>query len=137
MFSNQSEKTKSAILQSIEIAHAAPQIIVHRISRMALAGPMPSMRDRKEFQLMGAEKLAAMVESWNAMALATGLVIQTTAIQYMVSMMVSTPFTLIALRPTASELRAASPCILSEGIAPIHRRVMANARRLGRVGKHF
>jgi hypothetical protein len=131
MLRKQSQVSQSAMLQSIEIAYTAPQIITYRVSRMMLAGVAPSMRDRKEFQLMGAEKLAAMAESWNAMAFATILAVQAPTMKLFVSMVA--PWMIEAAgRPSRTkQLIAARPCILSVGIAPFHRQVMANAKRLG------
>jgi hypothetical protein len=130
MTNNKSIMAKSAALQSLEIAFVAPQVIAHRIIRMANAGPTPSTRDRREFQLMGMEKLAAMIESWNAMTFATGLIIQALAIQQMTSM--TQPCLLMALgsSPATIPLSMVGPNILSSGIAPFHRRVIANAKRL-------
>jgi len=39
-----------------EMAIASAQIIGHRTGRFALAGPVPSARDQREFALMGHEK---------------------------------------------------------------------------------
>ena len=131
MFTSQSEIAKSAMLKSIEIAYAVPQIIAHRVSRMALAGPVPSTRDRKEFQLMGTEKLAAVLESWSAMALATGFILHAVAIKNMASLTAPWSFTEPDLQPTTDQLSIAAISIFSKGVTPIHRRVMANAKRFG------
>ena len=48
---------------------AAPQVVAHRLGRMAVAGPRPSAQDQREFHRMGAEKLAAFGEAWQAMTL--------------------------------------------------------------------
>jgi hypothetical protein len=55
------------VKKSAELAWAAPQVVAHRVARMATAGPGFSARDRKEFQRMGAEKTAAFFESWFAL----------------------------------------------------------------------
>lgn len=47
---------------------AVPQVVAHRLTRMALAGPSLSNRDRKEFQRMVNEKHAAFAQAWSAMA---------------------------------------------------------------------
>jgi len=61
---------QSALLaKSTELAFAAPYVVAHRLTRMALAGASPSARDRKEFTKMGSEKLLAFNQSWNAMFL--------------------------------------------------------------------
>src|SRR3954467_312000 len=65
---NSRQHTSSALAKrSAELAFAVPQVIAHRAMRAAMAGASPSARDRKEFHLMGAEKLAALNESWRAM----------------------------------------------------------------------
>ena len=55
--------------QASELMVAAPQVVAHRLGRMALAGPKPSAKDQREFHRMGAEKLAAFGEAWQAMTL--------------------------------------------------------------------
>ena len=53
--------------KAAELGVAAPLVIAHRLTRMALAGNTPSIRDQREFTLMSSEKTAAFYESWNAM----------------------------------------------------------------------
>ena len=67
MPSRRKRKTKSVVAKAAELAFAVPQVVAHRVTRMSIAGPSLSERDRKEFQRMGAEKMAAFSESWNAM----------------------------------------------------------------------
>ena len=62
MPSRRKHKTKPLIAKAAELAFAAPQVVAHRVTRMAIAGPSLSERDRKEFQRMGAEKTAAFSE---------------------------------------------------------------------------
>jgi hypothetical protein len=38
---------------------ASAQVIGHRTGRMALAGPAPNARDRREIALMGQQKIEA------------------------------------------------------------------------------
>jgi hypothetical protein len=49
--------------QAAELLVAAPQVVAHRLGRMALSGPRPSVNDRREFHRMGAEKVAAFGEA--------------------------------------------------------------------------
>ena len=51
-----------------EMMLASAQVIEHRTGRMPVAGAKPSARDRREFALMGQEKIEAGVESASAMA---------------------------------------------------------------------
>ena len=60
-------RSKSVAAQSIELALAVPEVLAHRLTRLASAGPVPSLRDRREFSRMGGEKIACFYESWNAM----------------------------------------------------------------------
>ena len=61
-------KNKSLTKKSAELAVAVPQVVAHRLTRMAIAGSVLSERDRKEFDLMVAEKQAAFTQAWQAMA---------------------------------------------------------------------
>src|SRR5215471_4094285 len=106
--------------QAFELSMAAPQVIVHRITRLAFAGLSPSARDRREFHRMGAEKVAAFYESWNAMYLAL--------LRANLNLALS-PFQLW-WSPMRSQRTGLA--ILGHGLAPIRRRAAANARRLRR-----
>jgi hypothetical protein len=96
-----------------EIGFAAPQVIAHRVQRMALAGPRPGARDQREFTRMGQEKAEAFAESMMAMGLR-----MLQGQQAMGASMLATD-----LRPWLATM--------AEGMKPVHRRVTANARRLG------
>jgi len=61
-------QSTSVIVEATELARAVPQVEAHRVTRKALAGTSPTARDQREFRQMGAEKMAAFTESWNAMA---------------------------------------------------------------------
>jgi len=106
-----------------ELAFAAPQVIAHRLTRMALAGPALSARDRKEFAGMVLEKQAAAAHAWIGM-FAEGVRFQQ---QFALSMLsFATP------RQHAARARSAASRIASTGLAPIHRKAVANAKRLSR-----
>lgn len=122
--------------QSAELMIAAPQVVAHRVTRMVQAGPRPGERDRREFQLMGAEKLAAFGEAWQAMAL------QMWKAQWQLAASMwqggwAGAWTAPMARPwTPAAWSAFWPSaaldVLNQGIAPVRRRASANARRLGR-----
>jgi hypothetical protein len=99
---------------------------------MAMAGGSPSARDRKEFHRMGAEKVTALAESWNAMAMQAFWANQRLALSCMQSLW----FPWLGPRPTARaasrQLSNAALGILGKGMAPFHGRATANAKRLGR-----
>lgn len=46
-----------------ELSLASPQVIAHRVTRMALAGASPSKRDRTEFTGMVVEKQLAFAQA--------------------------------------------------------------------------
>jgi hypothetical protein len=99
---------------------------------MALAGPELSSRDRTEFHRMSAEKTAAFAESWKAMAMEALRVQQSIAMLWWratwMPWIQGNP-----ARQTAEHLRRAQRSILGKGFAPVHRRAVANARRLSRI----
>jgi hypothetical protein len=125
-------RTKSLAIQAAELAVAAPQVVAHRVARMAIAGASPSARDRKEFHRMGAEKLAAFHESWNAMALQALRANQRLALSFMRSLWYPWGGTRPSVSATSKQLNHAVLGLLGTGMAPVHRRAVANAKRLGR-----
>ena len=121
MATRRRRRTKSLAAQSIALGIAAPQVIAHRMSGM----------DRAEFQRMGTEKVAAFGEAWAAMATQAFLENQKLALGLMQS------FWFPWMRPTtksvATQMNRATQAILGAGMAPVHRRAVANAKRLGRI----
>jgi hypothetical protein len=104
--------------QAAELSFAVPQVMVHRLARMALAGPVLSARDRKEFHGMGQEKVHAFWQSWFAMGWAMVEAMQQAS---------------IAMLQGARVPMIDAERILSRGMAPVHRKATANARRLARM----
>ena len=125
-------KSKSLSAQAAALAVAVPQVIVHRAIRMAMAGASPSARDRKEFHRMGTEKVAALTESWNAMAVQTFRANQQLALSYMQSLWFPWLSPMSSAKSASRQLSNAALGILGKGMAPIRRRAVANAKRLGR-----
>ena len=122
-----------------QMAVAVPQVIAHRVGRMIGGGPLPSGRDQQEFYLMGTEKVAAFQESWVAMSW------QTVAAQQQFTLWWLQTWWKVALGgwmnppnlqhlSTAAQQRllASLVDVAQQGMAPVHRRAVANARRLGR-----
>ena len=129
MVSGRRRKSLSLLAKSAELAIAAPQVIAHRVTRMAIAGPTLSARDRKEFHLMVAEKMAGFGEAWSAMVLQTIRANQTVAVSLLRA------FWAPSLRrrtAVAAQLRSAALDILAKGLAPVHRKAVSNAKRLAR-----
>ncbi|MFC7514663.1 polyhydroxyalkanoate granule-associated phasin [Herbaspirillum sp. GCM10030257] len=137
-----------------EMLFASSQVIGHRTSRMAMAGPMPNARDRKEFTLMGQEKLEAATESAQAVMdrmFALQIEMASTAFrQYMTGAtslfaLAATPASVLTaggqatlMRNFLAPLTAATSLsgniarVAQHGLKPIHSRATSNARRLGK-----
>jgi hypothetical protein len=103
--------------QATELAVAVPQVMAHRLTRMALAGAQPNARDRREFHGMGQEKVVAMWQSWFAMGTAVVQAQQKIGL----AMLQGTRVPLVDTQR-----------ILSHALAPVHRKATANAKRLAR-----
>lgn len=117
-------------LRAAELAWAAPQVVAHRVGRMALSGPFPSARDREEFQRMWSEKAVAFSTSWLAMTTEAAAAQQafwwSVAGRLCNPWSAATPFDASRMGDTAWKLMAA-------GLQPIHRTAVANQRRLSRL----
>ncbi len=120
-------KSRAFTVKAAELAVAAPQVVAYRIARMALAGTCSTARDRREFRQMGVEKMAAFAESWNAMAIETVRASYVLAASFWWTWLTGKRFP-----PTGRQLRNATLGVLGKGIDPIHRRAVANAKRLAR-----
>jgi hypothetical protein len=122
---------RSFIAKVTELGFAVPQVVAHRMTRLALAGVSPSARDRREFRQMGNEKTVAFAESLNAMAVqAFRANYELTASfwrSYWRSWLSSNPSPF-----TGSDWHNAAYGVLNKGIGPVHRRAVANAKRLAR-----
>jgi hypothetical protein len=133
MSSRRRRTTRSIARKSFELALAAPEVIAHRVVRIWLAANRPSRVDRAEIHRMSAEKVAAFHESWNAVFLE----VVRANFQLALSFMWWPWSTAISGRwPTRlpEHGRRVAAAVLSAGLAPIHRRAVANARRLRRRG---
>jgi hypothetical protein len=60
MVKRKTPRTSSGAIKLAELALAAPQVVAHRLTSMALAGPVLSARDCKEFAGMVREKHVAL-----------------------------------------------------------------------------
>lgn len=138
-----------------EMMIASAQVIQHRTGRLAAAGPTPSLRDQREFTLMGQEKVEAIAESAQAMAwkmMAMNPMIGLRAFDLMVkgskAMLAMATSTTInqslkqqeqfarVLQESAkanSELSHSAAEIVQHGLKPIHSRATSNAKRLAKV----
>lgn len=137
-----------------EMMLASAQVIHHRTGRMAAAGAKPSARDRREFALMGQEKLEAGAESASAMVkqmMKMNPLLGARAFEHMMAGAAAV-MSLAASRTagqalarhaklvramtqsaaTATQLSGAAGRLAQRGLKPIHSRATANARRLGK-----
>lgn len=118
--------------KSGELAAAASQVVAHRVTRMLMAGPMPSERDQVEFKRMVDEKKQAFTESWLAMTthgLLAHQAIATTAWRSLCFPWLGGGATPAAL---ASQMQTAGFGVINKAMAPVHRTAMANAKRLAK-----
>ena len=120
-----------------QMANAVPQVVMHRVTRMMTAGALPSRRDQDEFYRMGAEKVAAFGESWTAMSMQAMAAQQQFAGWWMQTWWQVAmggwlnPPTLQHLSNSAQQRWMNSMLdVAARGMAPVHRRAVANAKRL-------
>jgi len=128
-----SSRRAAAQLQrkSLAIGLAAPQVMAHRLARMALAGPQPNARDRQEFNGMVQEKQLAFTQAWWAIwqaAMQSPWTASWSAWQAMLSGRI--PASPWGAWKLAEQVMAPSTQMLSAALTPIQRKAQANARRL-------
>jgi len=140
--------------KTLEMMLASAQVIGYRTARMALAGPAPNARDRREFALMGQEKIEAGPQPAQAMvahmmnmsqplnALAFRHLLRNSAA--FISLASSrTPSHLIARQAALARALEQSAVRMADvskdatklvhrGLKPIHAKTTANAKQLGK-----
>jgi hypothetical protein len=126
-------RSRSLAAQSAQLAVAVPQVVAHRMKRMAMAGVSPSQFDKDEFKLMSDEKFAAFQESWIAMAAQVVQVQQQTALQMMKAFWTPMAWRAPTYRLVERQWNRASLSVLDKGLEPISRRAVANAKRLNQL----
>ena len=117
--------------RATELALVAPQVVAHRLRRMAAAGANPSSRDRREFVRMLIEKQTATGQAYVAMA-AQGWIGAPLIAASMLRAAWIPWLGLPGQHPVAAQVQNTAERVLSGGLAPVHRAAVANARRLGR-----
>lgn len=121
-----------AARRSAELAFAAPQVIAHRLQRMAVAGPTLSERDRKEFAGMVSEKQLAFTQAWFAAWQQFARAQQSFMLSAWRAMLSGSLPSLLTGSSLAGRSLATSAAMTSAALAPVHRKAVANAKRLGR-----
>jgi hypothetical protein len=132
MKTRQVQRAESLSKKCMELAVAVPQVVVHRATRMALAGPLMSERDRKEFQRMMSEKQAAFAQAYWEMGLQmfrVNLQLSSTVFALF------SPFSLTApaVASVMAQAQHAVGAVIGKGLTPFHRTAVSNARRLSKV----
>jgi hypothetical protein len=134
MATRRTRKSMSLAVKSMELALAVPQVVAHRLARMAIAGPTLSRGDLKEFEMMVDEKYAAYAQAWSGIAMhafRTNQALLTTMFSLFFSF-----FTHPSKWPSAASASAhaqnAFIGLLSKGLTPIHRKAVSNVKRLSR-----
>lgn len=109
----------SSLVKLAELGIAAPQVVGHRLTRMATAGPVLSPRDQREFAEMVWEKQRAFTQAYMGM-LSAAFVFQQ---RWWLSM----------LTGRTPSWNTAAHQMFSRALTPVHRKATSNARRLGRI----
>ena len=120
--------------KTIETALAAPQVITHRLTRMAIAGHNPTERDIQEFNQMWLEKVEAFYESWSGMML-QAMRVQQGIWQANLEMVCKPWWEPGSPAEMSASMTAFGNGVLgmwNKGLAPVHRRTVANVRRLAK-----
>jgi hypothetical protein len=115
-------------MKTWEVAATAPLVIGYRLAGMGQASSPPNARDRREQTRMGQEK----IDAWYEAALATGqqlLKAQMALTGLWWSQVMGGGFTPAAFTARLARL---GPDLLGASVTPVHRRVVANNRRLAR-----
>jgi hypothetical protein len=119
-------------VQTLELSIAAPQVVAHRLARMAAAGANPSARAKREIAQMSTEKISAFYASWAAMWTAA-LQGQMRFAQSMPAIMLSAATGRRSRRtPSLTRLTNEVTKIATAGLAPVRAKAVANAKRLSR-----
>lgn len=121
--------------QFSELSAAVPQVIAHRMALMASAGLNPASTPWKETWLMSAEKISAFNESWMAMWAQAVRSQQEMALASMRSWGAAgwgLQTVGQSMNQSVNALQAAALGVVSQGLTPVHRRAVANAKRLAR-----
>lgn len=114
---------------------AAPQVVAHRVSRMAMAGPFPSARDQREFTGMVVEKQLAFAQSLTHMWFAGTQVQQELMLAWVRGVFSSQWMNPAFNVDLTHKAHKGGMSVLSRGLAPIERKAASNARRLARTRK--
>ena len=125
-------KILSVTTQLAQLSVAVPQVVAHRVTRMAMAGTPMSERDRQEFQGMVDEKKTAFTQAFTAMAAQTLRANQTLAASMLGALWAPSRRKSPSPAAWAALWQDAALGVLAKGINPVHRKAVANAKRLAK-----
>ena len=111
-----------------QLATVAPMVIGYRLTGMALAGAKPTARDRREVARMGQEK----VDAWYEAVQATGVRLLEANLALTTLVLRQAWGAAPAPSGLADSVTRLTSDLLADTLAPYHRRVLANGRRLSR-----
>jgi hypothetical protein len=111
-----------------QLTTVAPMVIGYRLTGMALAGSKPTARHRREVTRMGQEK----VDAWYEAAQATGMRLMQANMAMGTLLLRQAWGAAPAPAAFANSVNKLSSDLLADTLAPYHRRVVANSRRLSR-----
>ena len=120
--------------QFSELYTAVPQVVAHRVARMAVAGLMPGSDHWQETWLMSSEKVSAFNESWLAMWSQVLRSQQEIALASMRDFG-SPSWGMQSVGQSVQAMQSAALGVVGQGLAPVHRRALANAKRLSRTNR--
>lgn len=153
LFSDPLAQWSDLALKTTEMLAASAEVIGHRTGRMVTCGPLPNSEDQREFTLMGQEKLEAAAEATAAMAFhamdaqhrmwASALrhmlhgssamlaLASSRSVEQMTQNQARFVRTMARSAIATSRLSGTPASLVDRGLAPIHARATANAKRLG------
>jgi hypothetical protein len=111
-----------------QLATVAPMVIGYRLTGLALAGAKPTARNRREVTRMGQEK----VDAWHEAVQATGARLMEANLAMGTLLLRQAWGAVPAPAAFADSINRLSSDLLADTLAPYHRRVVANNRRLSR-----
>src|SRR5688500_3834463 len=109
-----------------QLATVAPMVIGYRLTGLALAGANPTTRNRREVTRMGQEK----VDAWREAVQATGARLMEANLALGTLLLRQAWGAAPAPAAFADSINRLSSDLLADTLAPYHRRVLANNRRL-------
>jgi UDP-N-acetylmuramyl pentapeptide synthase len=121
----------------VELSLAAPQVIAHRMARMAQHGATPNAHDRAELHRMGAEKVVAFNESAQAMWMEAFGAGMRMSMQWWAQWLSPMAWLRAPRLPSAGAMNEMGAAVLAAGVGPFHKRVRANLKRLSAVKRRY